>query len=314
MKSRKQIISGIVLLVVVFAVLFIAMSKLVDRSVSYTYIGIGFCFVVVALSLLGLRWYIHLKPLSSSIRVFQTIRMECVSKFLNLLSPFQLSVPFRAYYLKKLSIPVGIPVSLSFFEMINDLMVSSMFIVVGYIILGKSLSAIFLVPLAAVFAWIVLPLDLRVFFHKKKENASHRVSRFLFKQLIHMNSGTLHYNQHRGQYVSFLVVTVLLWVVRITYFYCVMVALGLDIPLAALAVAFCLGQIAGFLSRVPSGLGVVEVTGAAVLSAYVSTADALAIFIAARILVMTVQLVLGGFCFFKYAKQVSVSLVRLFKN
>lgn len=77
----------------------------------------------------------------------------------------------------------------------------------------------------------------------------------------------------------------------------VWVLAGRDTPYAAALATVLLGAVAGLVSRIPAGLGVLEAVGTAVLSAYIPTSQALAAVLAYRALYFFAPLVLAALAF-----------------
>ncbi|MBF9265603.1 lysylphosphatidylglycerol synthase domain-containing protein, partial [Paracidovorax cattleyae] len=77
----------------------------------------------------------------------------------------------------------------------------------------------------------------------------------------------------------------------------VWVLAGRDTPYAAALATVLLGAVAGLVSRIPAGLGVLEAVGTAVLSAYIPTSQALATVLAYRALYFFAPLVLAALAF-----------------
>lgn len=68
-------------------------------------------------------------------------------------------------------------------------------------------------------------------------------------------------------------------------------------PYVATLATVLLGAIAGIISRIPAGLGVLEAVGVAVLSPYLPAPEALAVILAYRMLYFVIPLVLASIAF-----------------
>ena len=280
-----------------YTIIFYLLYNLVDQK-----INLGYMFIVIFLGLfgycfLGVRWFIHINLFSKKMDLLEAVNMEFISKFLNFISPFQLSIPFRSFYLKKHNIHVSNSLSLSFFDLANDLTVATLIILISSLFFNTELKYVFVIPFVVMVLMFLFVNPIYSLLKNIGKKINNKILKIIAKNLARLVESVKIYSKNPKSYFFLIISILFLWFIRIIRMFFIGKALCVSIPIYAMAFASCFSFIIGFLSRVPGGIGVNEISGMLILQNYVPQETALSIFLIERIVITSLVMGLGGSLF-----------------
>lgn len=229
----------------------------IREQLNYFYLIVAFSGISITVLLRGVRWFLLLKPIKQDISLFNIIEIYSGSQVLNYAAPGKWAVPARAFFLKKLesiAITQSIPSLLS--ELFLDILgmfgfLLSIAVIGGYF---RQLLGIFQQRLLNILIgfFILVSISGVVFYFLKGKN---RLLDNLFSAI----------NVSFKQRKYFLMACGLTIVILLISFLCDLLtlrALGLAVPYHFVIMAFSFSTIMGFLSPLPGGIGVNEISNA----------------------------------------------------
>ena len=125
---KRSVLIKILFLVAIYAAIIVYLSYIVQAKINYVYLGAALVLGLLGYLMLGFRWYVHIN-LFCKFSLKEAVKLEFISKFLNFISPFQLSIPFRSFYLKN-KLKISQSLALSLLDLSTDLMITSLLIAI----------------------------------------------------------------------------------------------------------------------------------------------------------------------------------------
>ncbi len=239
----------------------------------------------------GLRWMNNLTIVKHSIPFKNIFEMEALSKLFKVLTPFQLDIPFRSFYLKSFKVPIMRSASLSLFELLIDLFISSIFVLV----IGQA------IPLGFPKWLLVIPLFLFVlllFFSKYfvkpfmvfKGKYIQKIAKLLSEipETIHL------FAKLKLRVIVALILSALIFILRASVVYAVALALSIQIDFYLILLTVCVSAIIVFFSRIPGAVSI-PATGGLMLHSTIGAELGVILFGIEQIIGYTVIFLVGGF-------------------
>ena len=276
------------------------LNKNFDLNFNYGYVFAAFIVGYVPVHLtFALLWKLYLRVMGHKVKFKTTAIMELISGFMKMISPFQLNIPFRAFYLKRFNISASEVIGFSMLHLLLEVAVISMCtLILGYLF-GSTVSTIFIIPLIIVGLLFLFSNSIEKIISKFRGKLKPGLLSKIVKALEKIPYAGRLCRQHPSiifYAIGFIMIIYLIRALRISI---IALSLGANLPLDYAFYVICFSSVIVTLSRVPGGVGIREVTGMILLRSIMPEGIALSVFVVDQIIGLSLIAVLGGGLFAK---------------
>ena len=285
------LIAGLIVICFIF-ISFITPEIYLNADIPYIIYAYLVTFAIVGL--FSARWKNNTLTLGKNVGMKGLINMEFMSTFAKFLSPFQLNIPFRSFFLKDYDVEISDSISLSVFELFIEFLVACIGVAALGVFLGYDYLFILFIPLVLMAAFFVLRAPATAFFSNMRKKAKRPWSHKVLDVLIDLPRAIEKYSARFDRAVILFILTVTIYLFKAFRMWLIIRAFDLYVPFWVVAFLICAVSILSVISRIPMGIGVQELTGILLFSPFMEADYAFSVLLVARIIGTSVILVFGG--------------------
>jgi len=271
------------------------------------YLVAVFFGVLIVVLLRSLRWKLLLKPIKKETSFLNLVEIYASSQMVNYASPGKFGVPVKAFLLKKTeSIEISRSTPSLFSEMFLDNFIMFLMLIVaaitgGYIGIVMNLFRQYMVGSMITVLSILLVGTLLIFLFRR------RLKKIGIFQNIWIAVKDSY--QQRSYFFMAMFLTILLLILSFLCDWLTLRALGIKLSYTFVVMTFSFSTIAGFLSPLPGGIGVREISNAYLFKVFYNLGEiALLVTVLRRSLDYLLSVLLYGYAkLAKYLKTITVS-------